>query len=90
MVRALVGGEALPQDLADDLVANAASVRNVYGPTEATVWATSSVITTGDRVTIGQPGPMCTCESSTTTCVRFRKALRASCIWAVRRWSADT
>ncbi|WP_231917318.1 non-ribosomal peptide synthetase [Rhodococcus sp. 008] len=55
MVRALVGGEALPQDLADDLVANAASVRNVYGPTEATVWATSSVITTGDRVTIGQP-----------------------------------
>ncbi|GAA3181439.1 hypothetical protein GCM10020255_075620 [Rhodococcus baikonurensis] len=36
-------------------MANAASVRNVYGPTEATVWATSSVITTGDPVTIGRP-----------------------------------
>ena len=91
MVRALVGGEALPQDLADDLVANAASVRNVYGPTEATVWATSSVITTGDRVTIGQPWTdVHVANPRRRPALRFRKALRASCIWAVRRWSADT
>lgn len=54
-VRALVGGEALPQDLADDLVTFCPSVRNVYGPTEATVWATSAVLDRGDRVTIGWP-----------------------------------
>ncbi|WP_374230423.1 amino acid adenylation domain-containing protein [Rhodococcus sp. ARC_M6] len=54
-VRALVGGEALPQDLADNLVQFSSAVRNVYGPTEATVWATSAVLAFGDRVTIGRP-----------------------------------
>ena len=76
MVRALVGGEALPQDLADDLVANAASVRNVYGPTEATVvgdiFGHHDRRPSHDRSALDRP--MCTCESSTTTCVRFRKA----------------
>ncbi|MFE4502176.1 amino acid adenylation domain-containing protein [Rhodococcus sp. NPDC056743] len=56
-VRALVGGEPLPQDLADDLVTFCPSVRNVYGPTEATVWATSAVLERDDRVTIGRPWP---------------------------------
>ncbi|MFI9400656.1 amino acid adenylation domain-containing protein [Nocardia sp. NPDC052316] len=54
-VRALVGGEALPADLAADLVAHCRSVRNVYGPTEATVWATASDLREGDPVTIGAP-----------------------------------
>ncbi|MDI9915299.1 non-ribosomal peptide synthetase [Rhodococcus sp. IEGM 1379] len=54
-VRALVGGEALPQDLADNLVQFSSAVRNVYGPTEATVWATSAVLALGARVTIGRP-----------------------------------
>ncbi|MEU7214215.1 non-ribosomal peptide synthetase [Nocardia iowensis] len=54
-VRALVGGEALPADLATDLVAHCQSVRNVYGPTEATVWATAADLRSGDPVTIGTP-----------------------------------
>ncbi|MFR9806886.1 amino acid adenylation domain-containing protein [Pseudonocardia sp. RS010] len=54
-VRALVGGEALPADLAADLTARCASVRNVYGPTEATVWATGADLVPGDAVTIGAP-----------------------------------
>ncbi|MGW6414086.1 amino acid adenylation domain-containing protein [Streptomyces sp. NPDC055055] len=40
----LVGGEALPAALAERLARTAASVTNVYGPTEATVWATSSAL----------------------------------------------
>ncbi len=42
--RVLVGGEALPAALAERLARTAASVTNVYGPTEVTVWATSSVL----------------------------------------------
>ncbi|MFG2335757.1 amino acid adenylation domain-containing protein, partial [Streptomyces yangpuensis] len=40
--RVLVGGEALPAALAERLAHTARSVTNVYGPTEATVWATSA------------------------------------------------
>ncbi|WP_190126758.1 non-ribosomal peptide synthetase, partial [Streptomyces inusitatus] len=40
-VRVLVGGEALPADLAERLARATRSVTNVYGPTEVTVWATS-------------------------------------------------
>ncbi|MER6444398.1 amino acid adenylation domain-containing protein [Streptomyces venezuelae] len=39
--RVLVGGEALPAALAERLARTARTVTNVYGPTEATVWATS-------------------------------------------------
>ncbi|MFC8455869.1 amino acid adenylation domain-containing protein, partial [Streptomyces sp. NPDC057242] len=42
--RVLVGGEALPAALAERLARTATSVTNVYGPTEVTVWATSSVL----------------------------------------------
>ncbi|CAM5649102.1 Tyrocidine synthase 3 [Streptomyces avidinii] len=42
--RVLVGGEALPAGLAERLARTARSVTNVYGPTEATVWATSTVL----------------------------------------------
>ncbi|MEU1130281.1 non-ribosomal peptide synthase/polyketide synthase [Streptomyces sp. NPDC005900] len=40
-VRVLVGGEALPADLAQALTASAASVTNMYGPTETTIWSTT-------------------------------------------------
>jgi amino acid adenylation domain-containing protein len=39
-VRVLCGGEALPADLASRLLATGASVWNVYGPTETTIWST--------------------------------------------------
>ncbi|WP_188309055.1 non-ribosomal peptide synthetase, partial [Streptomyces sp. CBMA123] len=43
-LRALVGGEALPEPLARTLTAHCASVTNVYGPTETTVWSTAAVL----------------------------------------------
>ncbi|MEU6704878.1 amino acid adenylation domain-containing protein [Streptomyces wuyuanensis] len=55
--KVLVGGEAVPADLAERLARTAASVTNVYGPTEATVWATSAVLAPDHRGTpsIGTP-----------------------------------
>ncbi|TDB89385.1 amino acid adenylation domain-containing protein, partial [Actinomadura sp. KC216] len=41
-LRVLVGGEALPADLAESLEASASLATNMYGPTEATIWATSA------------------------------------------------
>ncbi|MFJ8802978.1 amino acid adenylation domain-containing protein [Streptomyces sp. NPDC102487] len=43
-LRILVGGEALPPQLARTLAAQAADVANVYGPTETTIWSTSTHI----------------------------------------------
>ncbi|MFJ5070495.1 amino acid adenylation domain-containing protein [Kitasatospora sp. NPDC088556] len=44
-LRALVGGEALPEPLARTLTAHCASVTNVYGPTETTIWSTAAPLT---------------------------------------------
>ncbi|WP_228772068.1 non-ribosomal peptide synthetase, partial [Actinokineospora iranica] len=52
-VRALVGGEALPADLARSLATVAVSVTNLYGPTETTIWSTASEV--DDEPTIGGP-----------------------------------
>ncbi len=54
----LVGGEALPPDVAvalADLVPG--RVINCYGPTETTVWSTTWVVQPGRPVTIGRPLP---------------------------------
>lgn len=54
--KALVGGEALPPDLADLLIATGVEVWNMYGPTETTVWSTCARITeTSNGITIGTP-----------------------------------
>ena len=54
--KALVGGEPLPQDLADQLLAHGIELWNMYGPTETTVWSTCARITdTGQGITIGKP-----------------------------------
>ncbi|GAB1510341.1 MupA/Atu3671 family FMN-dependent luciferase-like monooxygenase [Actinophytocola sp. KF-1] len=50
----LVGGEALPQDLAARLATHPGPVHNMYGPTEATIWATSAPVD-GTDVRIGRP-----------------------------------
>ncbi len=54
---ALVGGEALPPDLADLLLVRCQAVWNLYGPTETTVWSTRYQLKRGDarRVPIGRP-----------------------------------
>ncbi|MEU2065233.1 amino acid adenylation domain-containing protein, partial [Streptomyces sp. NPDC013455] len=53
-VRALVGGEALPEELAARLHALGVPAVNLYGPTEATIWTTSAEIGEGP-VVIGSP-----------------------------------
>ncbi|MFJ9155107.1 amino acid adenylation domain-containing protein, partial [Streptomyces sp. NPDC102270] len=53
-VRALVGGEALSEELAGRLRELGVWAVNLYGPTEATVWATSAEVGEGP-VAIGRP-----------------------------------
>ena len=54
--KALVGGEALPNDLADQLLACGVELWNMYGPTESTVWSTCARITDPTNgITIGRP-----------------------------------
>ncbi|HTU75770.1 MAG TPA: amino acid adenylation domain-containing protein [Trebonia sp.] len=52
---ALCGGEALPRDLADALLARAGAVWNLYGPTETTIWSTTWKVRPGEPVSIGTP-----------------------------------
>ncbi|MFD8840648.1 non-ribosomal peptide synthetase, partial [Streptomyces griseofuscus] len=56
-VRALVGGEALPGELARTLVSRTASVTNLYGPTETTIWSTVDDVhaEAGGVSSIGRP-----------------------------------
>ena len=53
--KALVGGEALPRDLATALLAQGVELWNMYGPTETTVWSTCARIRDAARITIGRP-----------------------------------
>ncbi|WP_344267035.1 amino acid adenylation domain-containing protein, partial [Streptomyces sodiiphilus] len=53
-LRVLVGGEALPGELAGALVERAGEVTNLYGPTETTVWSTAWRVS-GGPVTLGKP-----------------------------------
>lgn len=52
----MVGGEAFPQKLLDDVkqVANW-KIYNMYGPTETTIWSTISNLTNQVKVNIGNP-----------------------------------
>jgi amino acid adenylation domain-containing protein len=55
-LKILIGGEAVSQKLASQLLQRSASVWNVYGPTETTIWSTLSKLETGQSaVTIGRP-----------------------------------
>jgi acyl-CoA synthetase (AMP-forming)/AMP-acid ligase II/acyl carrier protein len=52
----LCGGEALPRDLAERLLACGAALWNLYGPTETTIWSTVQRVTSGaGAVPIGRP-----------------------------------
>ncbi|MBD2781750.1 thioester reductase domain-containing protein [Xenorhabdus szentirmaii] len=53
----LCGGEALSQDLADQLTATGGTLWNVYGPTETTIWSTAFRMKKGDKVQLGGPIP---------------------------------
>ncbi|WP_162802138.1 non-ribosomal peptide synthetase [Ornithinimicrobium murale] len=58
-VRALVGAESVPPQLAARLVEQCAETWNVYGPTEATIWSCAHRVrpedTRGSTVPVGRP-----------------------------------
>jgi amino acid adenylation domain-containing protein len=55
-LKVLVGGEACPRELANSLTSLGASVWNMYGPTETTIWSATGRIQEGDGpVSIGRP-----------------------------------
>lgn len=55
-LQVLCGGEALARELAQQLVVKVASLWNLYGPTETTIWSALSRIEAGqEAVTLGQP-----------------------------------
>ena len=54
-LKILCGGEALPRDLANQLLGACGSLWNVYGPTEATIWSTLDRVTPAGPITIGRP-----------------------------------
>jgi natural product biosynthesis luciferase-like monooxygenase protein len=54
----MLGGEAMPEALAAELLtvlAPDAELYNMYGPTETTVWSTTARVTAGAPLTIGRP-----------------------------------
>jgi amino acid adenylation domain-containing protein len=55
-VKALIGGEAVPRELAAELARGCRSLWNMYGPTESTIWSTIQPLLPGDEsVPIGRP-----------------------------------
>jgi amino acid adenylation domain-containing protein len=54
-LRILCGGEALPRDLADRVLACGMELWNVYGPTETTIWSSLLAVTPDRRISIGRP-----------------------------------
>jgi len=55
-LRILCGGEALPRDLAEQLLGCCIELWNLYGPTETTIWSTAYRVQTGiEAVPIGRP-----------------------------------
>jgi hypothetical protein len=55
-LKILCGGESLPRNLADELLERGASVWNLYGPTETTIWSTRHRVTKEKgAVPIGRP-----------------------------------
>ena len=55
-LKILCGGEALPRELARQLLAKVGSLWNMYGPTETTIWSTVCKIEPADEtISIGCP-----------------------------------
>ncbi len=55
-LKALIGGEPLPSDLVRPLLDRTASLWNMYGPTETTIWSSVQRISSADdEITVGRP-----------------------------------
>ena len=55
-LKMLCGGEALPRELANQLLAKGGELWNMYGPTETTIWSAAALVTNDSSpINIGQP-----------------------------------
>jgi amino acid adenylation domain-containing protein len=55
-LKMLCGGEAMPRELADQLLLKGGELWNMYGPTETTVWSSLAQVTRDDApIHIGRP-----------------------------------
>ena len=54
-LRALCGGEALSENLAERLLPKVSELWNLYGPTETTIWSTVARVTDARNISIGRP-----------------------------------
>lgn len=54
-MRIHTAGEALAPDLADRLLERGATLLNLYGPTETTIYSTGTEVKRGRKITIGRP-----------------------------------
>ena len=54
-LRIFCGGEALPADLARQLLPRCRELWNMYGPTETTVWSSTDRVTSADYISLGLP-----------------------------------
>ncbi len=55
-LKMLCGGEALPRDLANDLLAREPELWNMYGPTETTIWSSVARVAPGPgAIPLGRP-----------------------------------
>ncbi|RKG93765.1 type I polyketide synthase [Corallococcus terminator] len=51
----MLGGEALPPSIIKDLASLPCELHNMYGPTETTIWSSTSRVHGEDAITIGKP-----------------------------------
>jgi amino acid adenylation domain-containing protein len=54
-IKLLCGGEPLPRDLADQLLAGGGELWNMYGPTETTIWSSTGLVKKEGAINIGAP-----------------------------------
>ena len=54
-LKILCGGEAWPDELAEQLLKKCAALWNMYGPTETTIWSAAHQVQAGTPVSIGHP-----------------------------------
>ncbi|MFE1744012.1 amino acid adenylation domain-containing protein [Coleofasciculus sp. H7-2] len=54
-LKILCGGEALPRQLAAQLLVRGDRLWNLYGPTETTIWSTIYPVESSDTISIGRP-----------------------------------
>lgn len=54
-LKMLCGGEALPTELAEELLPRGAELWNLYGPTETTIWSTVEQVEAAGPVLVGRP-----------------------------------